>query len=176
MKIIDSNSHFNEIAEEIKRSFKTYSDIKIVSRDGQQHDANKSILSRDENLSKYLDLNKFSEESKPFKIFYLVHSIKWEQICDFVIETWLFLPDVSSEEIAEALNWFYDTSISSDESESFTKKIFGNVRDEKHVGQLSEADSMEIQDVTLDYDKSCLEVVSPEDFISWYEAFFEALP
>lgn len=57
LKVTDLNSYFEEIAEEIGRTYKNYSDIKIVCGDGSRFDANKSFLSRSPLLADYLQPN-----------------------------------------------------------------------------------------------------------------------
>jgi len=61
----------------------------------------------------------------------------------FFIGTWLILPDVDSEKVKSALEWFYDTSprfnsTQSDKSQMCLDEIFGNGK-----SQISSTDSVE---------------------------------
>jgi len=54
LQIVHKDAYFHEIASDLHKSFRKYSDIKIVCGDGSTLDANKSILSRLTHLSSFL--------------------------------------------------------------------------------------------------------------------------
>jgi len=69
LKIVHKDAYFHEIASDLHKSFRKYSDIKILCGDGSTFDANKSILSRLTHLSSFLQPSHVeSGESKSFMI------------------------------------------------------------------------------------------------------------
>lgn len=74
LRFADPGAYYKEIAKEIRRTFRNYSDVKIVCGDGSKFDANKSILSRCPSLSQYLQSDNQFGESKFLKVLLNAHA------------------------------------------------------------------------------------------------------
>jgi len=53
IKVTEKSVYFQEVANELHKTYNKYSDVKIVCGDGSRFDANRSILARLKHLSRY---------------------------------------------------------------------------------------------------------------------------